>query len=136
MDFLERVYHIEGIEYRGREERSLFVSAGTGLMLAVMDLCPRLRWCVDVDGLDGAQWTRFADWLICAAKRTEVIAFAGWYCATDPKPVADALRRIGRRDPCYAQCRGTFGNPFADLSTAHDLATFIDQVNGWGETPP
>jgi hypothetical protein len=134
MEFLGAVYGIEPIEYPERGGRSLLVCAGTGLMLALMDQCRHMRWCLDVDGLTVAQRARFSDWLVCAEKRTDLIAFAGWHCATDPAPIAQALARLDRRGPCYAQCHGPGADPFKGLATARELAAFIDQVNGCTES--
>ena len=58
---------LDVIEYPGRQETSLLVCAGTGLMLSLMDECPRLRWCIDADGLSAEQLPRFATWLRAAS---------------------------------------------------------------------
>jgi hypothetical protein len=125
------------IEYRERPEPSLLVCAGTGLMLSLMDQCPRLRWCIDADGLSRDQQSAFSDWLTRVAPQLHLIAFAGWYCSTDPRRIAQALRRLnGRFNPVYAQCHGPGDDHFDDLLTAFDLAQLVTQINGYPAASP
>jgi hypothetical protein len=120
------------IEYRERSERSLLVCAGTGLMLSLMDQCPRLRWCIDADGLSPSQQEELGEWLGKVAPSLHLIAFAGWYCSTDPRMIAQALRRLtGRFNPVYAQCHGPGDNHFDDLLTAFDLTQLVAQINDY-----
>jgi hypothetical protein len=124
-------FRIAPIEFPDRAERSLLVCAGTGLMLSLMDACPRLRWCLDADGLTSAQQSRLAPWLVWRGYLADFVVVAGWYCATNPRPLAEAVRRL---DParlcCYVQCHGG-EDPFADLRTARDLDGLISQVNAF-----
>lgn len=126
--YIGRVYGIEAIEYPERASRGVLLSAGTGLMLSVMDQCPRLRWCLDVDGLTRAQADRLGDWLVCIGNVTELVAVAGWYCSTNPMLLAVAVSRLRHRAPCYVQCRGVGGDAFEQLRTAADLDAFIAQI--------
>jgi hypothetical protein len=121
---------IDVIEYPGRAERSLLVCAGTGLMLSLMDQCTRLRWCVDADGLSPDQQAQFRAWLPGAAAKLHLIAFAGWYCSTNPEEIAATLRMItGRRVLVYAQCHGPRQDePFDDLWTAFSLGELVEQI--------
>ena len=127
--YLGRVYGIEAIEYPDRTARGVLLSAGTGLMLSIMDQCPRLRWCLDVDGLTRDQFDRLGDWLVCVGNVTELVAVAGWYCSTNPNLLAAAVRRLRQRPLCYVQCRGVGGDAFATLRTASELGEFVSQVN-------
>jgi hypothetical protein len=106
-------------------------------MLSMMDQCPRLRWCLDVDLLSTAERERFPDWLACANKVTEIVAVTGWFCATDPTPLANAVRRVvGPRLRCYVQCHGKRRDAFDSLATAADLEQLIVQVNAGAGAGP
>lgn len=127
--YIGRVYGIEAIEFDDRVTRNVLVCAGTGLMLSLMDQCPALRWCIDVDGLSSEQLERLPDWLACVHKVTDFVAIAGWYCATNPVPLAKAARMLdAERMRCYVQCHGR-GDPFPALRTSQSLEDFVAQVN-------
>lgn len=129
-DYIGRVHGgIELIEFPDRPERQVLVCAGTGLMLSLMDRLPRVRWCVDVDGLRTEQRDHLSDWLCCLGKVTDLIVVAGWYCSTAPEPLARAVQTLDRRRVAvYVQCRGVGGDPFAGLRTADSLEELIAQV--------
>jgi hypothetical protein len=57
-------------------------------MLSLMDQCPRLRWCVDADGLTPAARDKLPDWLRCIHNVTDfiVVARAGT-ALTNPEPL-------------------------------------------------
>jgi hypothetical protein len=127
--FISRCYQIEPVDF-DRGERAALICAGSGLMLAIMDQCPRLRWCIDVDALDRSALERMPAWVTCIGNVTELVVIAGWYCSTNPKPLASAARALAPlRMRCYVQCHGVGGDPFIDLRTAATLSELIDQVN-------
>jgi hypothetical protein len=129
VEFISRVHRIEPIDFE-RGQRAALICAGSGLMLSIMDACPDLRWCIDVDLLDSAAMQRMPGWVTCIGNVTEVVVIAGWYCSTNPIPLATAARSLnGRRLLCYVQCRGVGGDPFETLRTAQTLDVLIDQVN-------
>jgi hypothetical protein len=133
VDYLGRRYGIEVIEFPNRPDRSIAICAGTGLMLSLMDAVPRLRWCIDVDGLNREQLAAMTPWLTCIGNVTDLIVVAGWYCSTNPLPLASAVRCVnGDRARVYVQCRGVGGDPFADLRTANSLEQLIEQANQAG----
>jgi hypothetical protein len=125
---------IAPIAYRGRGGRSLLLCAGTGLMLSLMDACPRLAACLDADGLAAGELARLAPWLMWRSLSLDLIVVAGWYAATDPAPLAAAVERargFGRADVlCYVQCHGA-RDPFVALRTAGDLEALIAQANAF-----
>lgn len=129
-EYIGRVHGgIELIEYPDRAERSLLVCAGTGLMLSLMDQLPRLRWCVDADGFDARQREALPAWLRCMGNVTDLIVVAGWYCSTNPEPLARAVRSLDRgRAFVYVQCRGVGDDPFLGTRTAHSLEQLVAQV--------
>lgn len=138
VDYIGRVHGgIELIEYPGRRsERSVLVCAGTGLMLALMDECPQLRWCIDVDGLTPAQLEGLPAWLRCIHNVTDLIVIAGWYSSTNPIPLARAARGADwDRLLCYVQCHGPGRDPFVDARTAHSLGELSEQVASYPALP-
>lgn len=129
VEYIGRVHGIDLIEYPDRPERSVLVCAGTGLMLSLMDACPRLRWCVDVDLLTTRQREGLSAWLACLNNVTNLIVVAGWYCSTNPEPLARAVRSLNRdRTLVYVQCRGLGDDPFRGLRTADSLDELVVQV--------
>jgi hypothetical protein len=129
VDYLGRVYGIEVYDYE-RDGRGLLICAGSGLMLSLMDQCPGLRWCLDLDTLRPHQVAQLSPWLTCVHNVCELVAVAGWYSATNPKPLATALRRLARwRVACYVQCHIAGDDPFDDLLTAFSLDQLIEQIN-------
>jgi hypothetical protein len=130
VEFISRVHKMEPPIDFERGYRSVLLCAGSGLMLSIMDACPGIRWCMDVDLLDRAALARMPDWATCLGNVTEVMVIAGWYCSTNPVPLASAARSLRKRDLlCYVQCRGVGGDPFEVLRTAQTLDALIDQVN-------
>lgn len=130
IDYLGKRYGIEPYEFEGRGGRQLLVSAGTGLMLSVMDHVPRLRWCIDVDTFTQEQKRNLPDWLACAGNVTERVIVIGWFCSTNPKPLADAAARLrATHRLVYVQFHGVGNDPFRDMRTAQTLDELLKQAN-------
>lgn len=105
-----RLYDIEAIDYLddgrcpyGRENDWLLVAAGTGLMLSIMDIEPRFRYCLDVDTLPREAFTyRLPQWLVMMEANVERIAVAGWYSnPQNAAPLLGALQVLTRKTPVY-----------------------------------
>ena len=76
------------IDYE-RAGDGLLISSGCGIMLAVMDSVPTLRFCVDID--DAGCGDRFADFIQWIRYWKTVPLFCvGWFSLTSPEP----LKRI------------------------------------------
>jgi hypothetical protein len=134
VEFISRVHRIEPIDFE-RGQRAALISAGSGLMLSIMDACPDLRWCIDVDLLDAEAMKRMPDWATCIGNVTDLVVIAGWYCSTNPIPLSLAARSLRRGALlCYVQCRGVGGDPFATLRTAETLDGLLDQINARMQT--
>lgn len=136
VDYIGRVHGgIELIEFP-RASRGLLIAAGTGLMLSLMDQIPRLRWCVDADGFSVRQREALTAWLRCVNNVTDFIVVAGWYCSTNPEPLARAVRSVNwARMLVYVQCRGVGDDPFVDMRTAHSLEELVAQANRFPDLP-
>jgi hypothetical protein len=130
VEYISHVHRIEPPIDFERGERSVLLCAGSGMMLAIMDACPSLRWCMDVDLLDKSALERLPGWATCLGNVTELMVLAGWYCSTNPVPLASAARGLRKNDLlCYVQCRGVGGDPFETLRTAQTLGELITQIN-------
>jgi hypothetical protein len=105
-------------------------------MLSLMDVCPGIRWCIDVDLLDRAALERMPGWATCVGNVTELVVVAGWYCSTNPVPLAEAARSLRNGVMlCYVRCYGIDRDYFSELRTAETLEDLIIQVNNRLEKP-
>jgi hypothetical protein len=129
VDFISSVHRIRPIDFE-RGQRAALICAGSGLMLSLMDACPDLRWCIDVDLLDAAGLARMPAWATCVSNVTDLVVVAGWYCSTNPVPLATAARSLRRGTlACSVQCRGVGGDPFVPLRTSETLEELVEEVN-------
>lgn len=82
-----RAYGVaEMIDY-GRGS-GLLLASGSGTMMAVMDLCPQLRWCMDIDVNRQARLGGLLAW---ATRFCSPICIAGWFSITSPAGLKVAL---------------------------------------------
>jgi hypothetical protein len=101
-----------------------------------MDHIPRLRWCIDADIFNQQQRDALPDWMKCINNTAELIVVAGWYCSTNPEPLARAVRSVQwSRMLVYVQCRGVGDDPFVDMRTAQSLDELILQANKFPDLP-
>jgi hypothetical protein len=95
-----RLYHVPVTDYRTRDDdggargNGLLVSSGAGMMMAAMDCCPSLRWCVDVDDLRGRPTARVTDFLLCAERVASPLAICGWFSISNPDEIVAAVRAM------------------------------------------
>lgn len=70
-------------------------------MMAVMDTCPALRWCLDIDTLTAD--SQLAKWLVWMDRLVDPLAVVGWFSITDPAPLRTALAPLPgiTRAICY-----------------------------------
>jgi hypothetical protein len=112
-------------------------------MLAVMDLVPSLRWCLDVGGgrsfvlNPGLLMERnlLHEWLVWMNREVDHVAVAAWFSVTDPRHLKAALRAL---DPaklaCYANVELGWGERASDLSDLRVRATRIASRSGAGNS--
>jgi hypothetical protein len=131
---LSKLYKIDPIDYESDEMGVsrlrgdwLLVASGSGIMMAVMDMEPRFRWCIDIDGIKDPR-ARLADWLIGMEYWTGRICAVGGWALSDPAPLALALRSLVRPVTIYPI---TVQNPgvFDGLEIATSLDNFFDRLN-------
>lgn len=136
LELISRKFGIEAFEY-DRPGDQILIAAGTGLMLSIMDQCPGIRWCLDVDPLTADQKAKLGDWLVCVGNVMERVIVAGWFSSTNPKPLAEAVGRLRRaRTLCYVQFHGVGADPFVELRTAGTLAELLDQIRAPAQGEP
>lgn len=101
VDQIRRFYRIECIDYE-RPGDGLLVGAGTGLMMAIMDQVPTLRYCIDTDILRPDEWQRFPDWLTLMERATSYVACSGWWSRADNGlKLANATKMLQQRPKVY-----------------------------------
>lgn len=71
-------------------------------MMSVMDACPVLRWCVDLDTLRSRSDTRIGDFLQMAERLAEPIAICGWFSISNPAPLREAIAGMTTSPTVYA----------------------------------
>jgi hypothetical protein len=78
----------ELIDYGHGRGSGLLIASGSGTMMAVMDLCPRLRWCLDIDVNRQARLGGLLAW---ASRLCSPVCIAGWFSITSPAGLEDAI---------------------------------------------
>lgn len=92
-----QVARIAGVtihDYVRADASGVLVTSGTGIMLALMDAAPCLRWCVDLDLIrsdrERGMFLRLLD------GETSLLVVAGWWTVSDPTAVRAALSNYQR----------------------------------------
>ena len=93
------------IDYR-RAGEGLLVSSGSGIMMAVMDAVPALRWCCDVDERATMRGLRF--FLRLLERDVAPFGVVGWFSITDPSELRRGLLEARARPVVYTQPPGLF----------------------------
>ena len=91
VDGLARSYFV-GLHDYERPASGVLISSGSGSMLATMDVCPRFRWCLDIDALRPE--ARLAEWIAWLPRVSELVGVVGWFSITDPAPLRAALEAL------------------------------------------
>jgi hypothetical protein len=109
------------IDYR-RPGDGILIASGCGIMMSIMDLVPRLRWCVDADLMRALPPWRI-EWFMTALDRnTEIplLAVAGWFSLDSPRYLRAGLDAVTRM-----QVRSYSGGAGAFRGEAPTLARFL-----------
>lgn len=79
------------IDYGSHRGAGILLSSGSGIMMAMMDACPCLRWCVDIDepAKDAERW------LAQVSVEARPVVAVGWFSISP----SDRMRRL------LASCR-------------------------------
>lgn len=125
---ISRAYGVPAPVDYGREGNWLLLSAGTGLLLSILDQEPRFRWALDVDLLTPAEMVSLGRWLGPAETIVDRICAVGWF--SDPRngePLARSLRGCRRRPLTYF---GACPIPamYAHTDRAETLADFLARL--------
>jgi hypothetical protein len=130
LNLCRALFDVPLIDY-GRPTYGLLIGSGAGTMMAIMDASVRFRFALDLDDCRGREHKLFA--FIRALDRNgliELVALAGWFSITDPKPIAAVLKGLSAPVIIYSGAglgREVFGGlPFVD--TLDDFLACAKQV--------
>ena len=85
---LGKIYNVGIIDYK-REGHGILMAIGSGFMMAVMDMCPKLRYCTDLSNF--RNWDGFQKWLVCMNWLADFIVVAAWYSISKPEKLRESL---------------------------------------------
>jgi hypothetical protein len=117
-----RLYGVELVDYGEHRGRGVLVAVGAGLMMAVMDGAPSLRWAVDTGTLRGRKATRLDEFLVAVEHAAKPVALAAWFSITDPTPIRLALERM------KAPVVYTGGTPIGFPGECDELGAFFARL--------
>lgn len=103
VELCARLTGVPLIDY-GRPTEGVLVGSGSGLMMALMDVCPNFRWCTEFDNAQNANWIDFIE----GVSRHVLVVVAGWFSITDPRALREAVGR-GHGVITYAGCSTPLG---------------------------
>jgi hypothetical protein len=125
--FVASYFGFELFEYR-RQGDAILIASGSGLMMAIMDICPRFKWCIEVDNFRNIA-NRIPN-LINAFDLNcdiEIIGIAGWFSIDNPQQLINAQQKIKRcKSFSYSGGYKVFENE------SKTLEDFINKIN-YGE---
>lgn len=98
----------------------LLIGSGCGIMMAVMDVELRFRYCFDIDSIKEPT-ARLDQWLMAVETIVSRIAVVGWFSITDPAPLRTALNCLKCRPLVYA------GMGACELFPNHCTVATLDQ---------
>lgn len=89
-----RAYGVDVIDFGAHRGGGLLAHNGTGIMLAVMDAQPQLRWVVDFSRLHQPVPARLRWFLDCVSQLAPIAVAALVFFADRPEAAADALSHV------------------------------------------
>ena len=124
------LYRIDLVDFGyERPGNWLLVSAGSGLMLSVMDCERRHRYCLDTDPMPKGCWRTLSDWLQMMERAVDRVNACGWFSRYENGlPLIGALAALEKRPLVYF---GAYERPdlLNRFDVARDLGDFIDRLN-------
>ena len=122
------------VDYERQDGNWLLLGAGSGLMMSIMDMEPRHRYCIDTDILTPDEWARMPDWLTLMEGCCDRINACGWFSRYENGlRLLELLRGLKRRPTVYF---GAYERP--DLLGHCDVAADVDDfiIRLRGPVPP
>ena len=122
------------VDYEREDGNWLLLGAGSGLMMSIMDMEPRHRYCIDTDILTPDEWARMPDWLTLMEGCCDRINACGWFSRYENGlRMLAVLRGLKRRPLVYF---GAYERPdlLEPFEVASDVQDFLIRLRG--PTPP
>jgi hypothetical protein len=91
--FVRKHFGVDFADYR-RNSTGILLSSGCGIGLALMDVCPNLRFFIDVDIYRNKQidWESIA--IILTVAKPQSVVLAGWFSIDRPKVFEEFTRGV------------------------------------------
>jgi hypothetical protein len=118
------------VDYEREDGNWLLLGAGSGLMMSIMDVEPRHRYCIDTDILTPEEWARMPDWLTLMEGCCDRINACGWFSRYENGlRLLELLRGLKRRPTVYF---GAYERPdlLEGYDVASDVADFVVRLRG------
>jgi hypothetical protein len=118
------------VDFERDDGNWLLLGAGSGLMMSIMDVEPRHRYCIDTDILTPEEWARLPDWLTLMEGCCDRINACGWFSRYENGlRMLEVLRGLKRRPLVYF---GAYERPdlLEHFDVAGDIADFIVRLRG------
>ena len=135
LNLCRALFDVPLIDYN-RPSYGLLIGAGAGSMMAIMDASTRFRFAIELDACRGREDSLRG--LIRALDRNgliDLVALAGWFSITDPKPIAAALKGLTAPVIIYSGA-GLARDIFDDIPFVDTLDEFLARVQPLELTAP
>jgi hypothetical protein len=121
---IAKYFGFDLIDYE-RQGDSILIASGAGVMMTIMDVVPRFKYCVDIDSY--RHINNRVPQLINALDlncNLAVIGIAGWFTIDTPLVLQEGINKIKK-----AKCVSYSGNYKVFPNESHTLEMFIKNAN-------
>lgn len=121
---LANYFGFDLIDYK-RQGDGILISSGAGIMMAIMGICPRFKYCIDIDSHREIN-SRVPQFISALDRNTEleVIGIAGFFSIDKPTALVEGISKIKR-----ARYIGYSGNHLVFPDEHNTLKDFIEDAN-------
>jgi hypothetical protein len=135
LNLCRALFNIPLIDYE-RPSYGLLIGSGAGSMMAIMDASARFRFALDLDACRGREDSLRG--FIRALDRNrliDLVALAGWFSITDPKPIAAAVKGLTAPVIIYSGA-GLARDVFGDIPFFDTLEEFLARMQPLDRSAP
>jgi hypothetical protein len=121
---LAKYFGFDLIDYK-RQGDSVLIASGAGIMMSIMDVVPRFKYCIDIDSY--RQINNRVPQLISALDLNcslGIIGIAGWFSIDKPKALQEGISKIKK-----TKCVSYSGNYAVFPNEVSTLELFITNAN-------